>query len=275
MNFDEEISLQSLNKILDVRIKRLLSTTEEFGNRKGDSSIFSGKFNSYSSFSQNQQRRAISNSISTNTRAQILRDIMELPTFSQRLSGFLDYLIDFSSFLHQEIWNTQSEIYKTRDELCSAKIPRKKQIKVKRTTRNNDKNIIFEERLNKLSAMLNVKPNDIENKIDSLVALESPSKRPMISNNEREYQRCLSLVSGDVGALSFIIGDMQQKIKRTHSIHNYTKDLFGTPTLTSISLTGSPASAQSPKSQTTPTRLSYLAQTQKESPPQLQFITDL
>ena len=221
MDFDEKISISSLNKMLNCRIEKLIANTPS----------------------------------EENTRRQILYQIQDLPTFSRRLSGFLDYTIDHSSFLHQEIWNLQSQIYAEKEKNAISKNSR---LKTKQKPVNVEENQKLEERINRLSTRLGVKPNKINEEIENLLKIEEKQKKRsqgVMSEKEAEYKRCLKLMSSDKGDLSFVVGDLIQKIRRTKNIHNTTQERF---------------SSYSP---TTPK--AFVRKTTTESPPQLQSISDL
>ena len=349
MNFDEEISLKSLNKILETRISTLISHTESISNKieneekfnfyeqENEKTKFSSKTTRKFENQQNQQ---------SNTRKLILEEIESLPRFTERLSSFLDYTIDFSSQLQNELWNTQSYLYKTKDELflLPSNKTTNKTNKTKIATKQHknkeieeEKKKMIEDRISHLCQILHVKSESLENAVDDLLQIEtikqnqnqnkyknydenesinsystinkstnkqtksksslysnsyskSPNKYEQFSSLEsQEYQRCLSLVSGDIGSLCYIIGDIQQKIRRTQTIHNYTQSIFQSPKIQTNSTrkddeyfnVKSPQSSKSSRSsylqtpQTQNSTKQKRSPNQKESPPQLQFITDL
>ena len=340
MNFDEEISLKSLNKILETRISTLISHTESISNKIENEE----KFNFYEQENEKTKfsfktTRKLENQRNqqSNTRKLILEEIESLPRFTERLSSFLDYTIDFSSQLQNELWNTQSYLYKTKDELFL--LPSSK-TKIKTKQHKNkeieeEKKKMIEDRISHLCQILHVKSESLENALDDLLQIEtmkqnqyknydenesinsyssinkstnyqtkSKSKSSLYSNSyskspnkyeqfssleSQEYQRCLSLVSGDIGSLCYIIGDIQQKIRRTQTIHNYTQSIFQSPKIQTNSTrkddeyfnVKSPQSSKSSRSsylqtpQTQNSTKQKRSPNQKESPPQLQFITDL
>ena len=290
MYFDEDISLSSLNRILETRLEKVLCHTRELDARNEELDSLNSLNNDLTN-SNTQNRYPYYNTKTGNysrrksSRERILDEISTLPTFSQRLSGFLDYTIDYSSFLHQEIWNIQSSIHKVRDEICQ-KRSQEFTIKSLNSSRDKEDNEIstrmndsmIETRLNKLSTMLQVKPKDIETALDDLISLEKReqnrdssfsdsiigfSSKPTVNSHESEYHRCLRLVSGERGSLSYIIRDLQHKISRTQSIHNTTKEKFSSYSTLSNNTPLTPHLPQKTKDG------------QTESPPQQQFVSDM
>lgn len=173
MNHGEELSIETLDKMLNDRIQQMIALTP---------------------------RDDI-------TRRQILYQIEDLPTYSRRLSGFLDYMIDYSSFLQQETWNLESEIWAEKE-----KLPIK------------NENPKIDERINKLAAHLGVKPIKLE---DELQKLMNP---PKISDAETDYLNAVKLLSSNVGKLNFDIAELIKTNAALKQLHNITTKRFSPTT---------------------------------------------
>ncbi|EAY21394.1 hypothetical protein TVAG_198320 [Trichomonas vaginalis G3] len=173
MNRNEEISLETLDKVLSDRIKQMIALTP---------------------------RDDI-------TRRQILYQIEDLPTYSRRLSGFLDYMIDYSSFLQQETWNIESAIWAEKEKLP--------------TRQENPK---INERIDKLAQHLGVKSNKLEDEVKKLV------DSPKMSDAQADYFKAIQLLSSNYGRLNIDVSELVQTNKSLKKLHKMTTQRFSPTT---------------------------------------------
>ena len=113
-------------------------------------------------------------------RIRLLNQIEDVPKLSQKVSGFLDYMIDLQTELEFQLWKLDSDINSVKE-----KIP---------PVMKNEKEYI-NRRLNNIARRLGVKPEQIEDE------LKKYKSHPRVSDLEEDYRRSCDVLSASPGKL--------------------------------------------------------------------------
>lgn len=125
-------------------------------------------------------------------RIRLLNQIEDVPKLSQKVSGFLDYMIDLQSELEFQLWKVNSDINAVRE-----KVP---------PVMKNEKEYI-NRRLNNIAKRLGIKPEQIE---DELMKYK---KRPQVSEMEEDYRRSCDMLSASPGKLSKELSYLKDRVE--------------------------------------------------------------
>ena len=112
-------------------------------------------------------------------RQQILNQISDLPTFSKKLTSFLDFMIGQITSLSVDMNKYKSEMEKSNEQISLSKESQKENSKA------------YEDRINHIAELLGTSDENIEPKIQTLI------KKTQIMNTkgQRDYEKCLSLLN--------------------------------------------------------------------------------
>ena len=131
-----------------------------------------------------EQMRALTLPTDTN-RQQILNEINKLPTFTKKLTSFLDFMIGQITSLSVDMNKFKSELISTNNQLSNI-----------RTSQKESESSI-DNRINHIADLLNVSQENIETKIESLLL----QTQRINQKEDHDYEKCTLLLKCKEGKM--------------------------------------------------------------------------
>ena len=150
-------------------------------------------------------------------RKDIIHAIQKIPSFSRKLSSFLDYMIDYTYTLNFELTEKQNKLNEAAESVSSLKNESKGS--------NSPK---VDERIKRISSILGVNEDSLEREVSNLkkkvqkLSKEKSKTSSLSTIINNDYQNALLALNCDEGELS---SNIQSLINQNQKLRKKCKDL--------------------------------------------------